>query len=81
MKVSESAILQSWYSSPNQPVISAGSNELNYYPCLKEIGCLFFCLCVCNKVPLKVYNYKGEGNVTNPMNPPPLTKPHPTHFC
>ena len=63
MKVSESAILQSWYSSPNQPVISAASNQVNYYPCLKEIGCLFFCLCVClvTQVPLKVYNYKRKG--------------------
>jgi len=27
MKVSESAILQSWYSSPNQPIIAAASNQ------------------------------------------------------
>eukprot|EP00088_Acartia_fossae_P058594 TRINITY_DN6877_c0_g1_i5.p1 TRINITY_DN6877_c0_g1~~TRINITY_DN6877_c0_g1_i5.p1 ORF type:complete len:538 (-),score=115.96 TRINITY_DN6877_c0_g1_i5:66-1679(-) len=33
MKISESAIMHSWYSSPNQPVIAAAKNQDNFENC------------------------------------------------
>lgn len=33
MKISESAILQSWYSSPNQPIKAAANNQDNFSNC------------------------------------------------